>query len=339
MSLGCCFLGFMSAILRSFFLNSSRYMYNMLYLFCRYKEVFFFCPTNETSIPVAVSLVTHKCKPALNSLEIRNRIEEQYKYNFTVCLKPFYLNYSKAFALVEWIEFNLLLGAQYFTFYNYTLYHELNPIMEWYSKRGLAEVIQWPLPMRAHVNREIEWAGQLIALNDCHYRKRYNSKFTVQIDADEFLIPRNKKKMTWSEVLENLPDADIYTFQNTFFKLEWPDSDIAFEGKDTAREYGLNTLLKFQREQKIFRPYDRSKYFARTDTVTIVHNHDAVTKRGKKYVIPITEGLVQHYRDWENPGDPKERVIDTTMLKYKDKLLRNVKEAWSNIKAIEGKRP
>ena len=284
-------------------------------------------------MPIAVSLLTDKCQSAINSLEILNRKKTDYKVTFTVCLKPFHFHYSKVFALVEWIEFNIILGAEYFTFYNHSSDPKLNTVLEWYSKRGLAEVIQWPAPMRVQGKREIEYAGQIIAQNDCHYRNRFKSKYTVQIDVDELIIPRRKTQKTWAEVFANLPEADMYTFRNTFFKLEWPDTNISFDGKDTAASYGLNTLLKLVREEKIFPAYQRSKYIARTDGVSVVNIHDAIAKHRNKFVVPVEDGLVHHYRNWENPGDPKERKTDTTVLKYKDVMIKNVKEAWANIKS------
>ena len=302
--------------------------------FCRFRDVLFLCPVQGPSVPVAVSLLTDKCQPVLNSMKVLNRKQSIPKRNFTVCVKPFHFNFSKAFALVEWIELNILLGAEYFTFYNYTLNPKLNPIIEWYSKRGLVEVLQWPLPMTFEIaDREIKTAGQVIAQNDCHYRNKFKSKYTVQVDVDEFIIPRDITERTWSQLLSRLPDSDAYIFLNTFFKLEWPVTDISFDGKNDAIVYELNTLLRLVREEKISAPYIRSKYIARTDTVELVWIHDVIkAKRQKRYVVPKTDGLVQHYRNWFNPGDPKERVADTTVLKYKDKLITNVKKAWSHVR-------
>ena len=299
-------------------------------IFCRYSDIFVFCPTSDYQRPVAVSVSAEKCQPYSNMLRVHNLQKTDPKVNFTVCVQPFHYRYANVLAFVEWIELNLLLGAEYFTFYNYSLNPKMNHVLEWYSKRGYAEVIQWPLPMRVEKNSEIAFCGQILAQNDCHYRNKFKSVFTVHIDLDEFIIPRNQKERTWHQVIARLPVADMYTFLNTFFKLEWADTNTSFPGKDIAVSYGLNTLLKLVREEKISPAYQRSKFMARTEGVISLAVHDAIkTKHNNKFVVPVNDGLVQHYRNWENPEDPKKRTKDTTIMKYKDDLIRKVQETWT----------
>lgn len=96
---------------------------------------------------------------------------DQYKYIFSVCLSPLYFQYGRAYELVEWIELNRILGAERFLVYNYSTAINVQQVLDYYSKRGLAEVIQWHVTMRVSTFPktkqpiEIHYFGQSAALN------------------------------------------------------------------------------------------------------------------------------------------------------------------------------
>jgi hypothetical protein len=55
--------------------------------------------------------------------------------------------YSKAYELVEMIEFNRILGAEMLTFYSNSVGDNVQRILDWYEERGLIQVVDWSLPM------------------------------------------------------------------------------------------------------------------------------------------------------------------------------------------------
>lgn len=84
------------------------------------------------------------------------------------------------------MEFNTILGASHFTFYNHTLGRRANCVLKHYMNRELTSsdtsgkleyqratinVLPWDLRMRSQ--KEIRTEGLFAALNDCVYRNMY----------------------------------------------------------------------------------------------------------------------------------------------------------------------
>lgn len=293
-----------------------------------------------TGRPYAVSLSTDHCKVPSNILPIIYPREQ--KRQFTVCVTPLNFNYSKAYELVEMIELNRILGAEHFVFYNYSTNSNVNHVLEYYKKMGIVEVLEWNLPMKVDTwpkkkNEpvEIHYFAQLAALNDCLYRNMYVSKYIVFQDLDEFIIPR--KQLTWIEMLQNLPKGRAaYMFRCTFFRKEWPDTETNFSGKNSAKQYKMNTLLKQSRESKILGRSHRAKYIVdptKIDTVGI-HNIWRFRSGNSAHFVDPEFARMHHYRNWLNPGDSKNGIQDDRIMAYKDKLLSNTIHIWETLKNV-----
>ena len=46
------------------------------------------------------------------------------------------------------------------------------------------------------------------------------------------------------------------------------------------------------------------------------------------------DGLLHHYRDWENPGDKQRSVRDTDIYRYREELLSRLSERWAELPAV-----
>lgn len=291
-----------------------------------------------SSRPYAVSLSTDHCKVPSNILPII--YPQEQKRQFTVCVTPLNFNYSKAYELVEMIELNRILGAEHFVFYNYSTASNVNHVLEYYKKMGIVEVLEWNLPMKVDTwpkkNEpvEIHYFAQLAALNDCLYRNMYLSKYIVFQDLDEFIIPR--KQLTWTEMLQNLPKGHAaYMFRCTFFRKEWPDTETNFSGKNTAKQYKMNTLLKQSRESKFLGKTHRSKYIVDPTKIDTVGIHNIWRFRsGNAHFVDPEFARMHHYRNWLNPGDSQSRIQDDRIMAYKDRLLSNTIHIWEALKNV-----
>ena len=254
---------------------------------------------------------------------------------------PLHFKYSKVFELMEWIELNKILGADKFVIYIYSIANNTAEMLDYYVKEGLVELVQWNLPMKSYTwpktrePVEIQSNGMIVGIQDCLLRNKAQSEFIVNIDADEFIIPRVNNVITWYEMMKHVaPYYDTYIFRNVFFRKDW-NSDwnktrVSYHGHDLARD--LVTLRTIFRENIIYERMSRSKYFTRTtkvEKVLMIHT----VRGGRTYTAPLTTALLHHYRNWENPNKPLTRIRDDLMVtKYGDTLKTNVDRMWNKIK-------
>ncbi|KAK3086600.1 hypothetical protein FSP39_020915 [Pinctada imbricata] len=253
------------------------------------------------------------------------------KRDFTVCVSPLQLGFDKAHELVEMIELNRILGADYFFFYNYSASPNIDKVLEHYSNRGLVKIIQWRLPFPVTIvnmtTEEIHYYGQLAVINDCVYRNKGATSFVVNQDIDEFIIPR--KQNNWNRMVNTLPTKrQCYMIRSAFFRKDWPDvnqSALSPVDRLLAQRYMSVTILKQVREDVVFPAYTRSKWMARPECIEVagvhnIHNRDDVVKC-KTYVVLLADGLLHHYRSFEERVKVK-NTTDNRISILKDDLLK-----------------
>ena len=244
---------------------------------------------------------------------------------------PLYLNYSRGYELVEWIELNRILGAEKFNIYVESCAPNVQDILRYYNEIGIVEVIQWPLPVE---RKDIHYFGQVVALQDCLYRNKEASEYIVNVDLDEFIIPHTKDVFTWKGIVNNTDaKSRSFIFRNTFFRKEWLEKTDAnnFTGNDIAEKYNLITLLLSEHETKLFPFGQRSKYFAKTALATSLLIHDVVGA-GVPVRVPHDVAMMHHYRNWYNYSNVEKKIKDNTVLqKYGDYLIRNVHDTWNRL--------
>lgn len=307
----------------------------------KFAACYFLCPLHQLKVnvpPISVSIVLKKkCQlPRNHILVTPNSVaSEKDKKNFTVCLSPLHLNYNRIYELVEWVEINKLFGADYFTFYNTSISRNVTAIIKKYTEEGFIETVDWKIPFKTvggseEHHSEIHYYGQLAAINDCLYRNMYRTKYIVFIDADEMIIPKiHRDWMSLIDSLKHATNIGAYIFKCTFFRKEWEDTKENFTGKDIAKKYNVISLLKLDREPKIHPVYIRSKTIVNPLKVETVGIHNIWSFRTGYVASEIgnSQGLVHHYRSWQNPKD-KQKVHDTTILAYKDSILKRITERW-----------
>lgn len=302
----------------------------------KYTAAYFFCPLTEQIEPLAVSLSLNDkksaCEPVLPVY--KNKPSKESEYNFSVCIAPLNCNYSHAYAFIEWIELNRILGSQHFTFYTYSAANNIQRLLSYYSKHGLVSVLPWNLPISVQNPEEIHYFGQLAALNDCLYRNKYKTKYLAFFDLDEFIIPRQEIDRTWTDMLKRFPVASGYKFRNTFFPINLESLNVNYNTQELAKHHKLISLMKLQHENKIFSPNERSKVIVDPDKVETVGIHFVWRyKEGGAYNVLVQDGLVHHYRFLNQTIT--DLIADETALKYKDALVRKVKETMDKLTDLE----
>ncbi|XP_045197976.2 uncharacterized protein LOC123552394 [Mercenaria mercenaria] len=316
----------------------------------KYAMTLFECPFRSARFPQYVSLITNTCDTPLNLIRIdETKVQSNYRRKFTVCLSPLNFMYSRAYELIEWIELNRILGAEKFVVYNYSSASNVKEVLDYYSKRGFVEVIQWPLPMAVdtypatEVRAEIHYFGQTAALHDCLYRNKRESEFIVNIDLDEFIIPHGNETTNWKEIVRKVDtnNAKAFVFKNTHFRRDLNHKHSKHSWMNDYQEtkrFKLTTLQTFQREVKVYIKGVKSKYMVRTDGLLYLMIH-FVPELPLSQDITISEeiALLHHYKNFEHdPEVSTDSVPDYTVLdKYGDKLISNVERVWDELSRVD----
>ncbi|XP_053177541.1 uncharacterized protein LOC128360996 [Scomber japonicus] len=121
-----------------------------------------------------------------------------------------------------------LLGVDRVAIYKSNCSPETQRVLDYYTKKGLVEVIPWTISKHLNVSHswqparspgDIQYYGQIPALTDCLYRYMYQSKYVSLQDIDELILPQSVD--SWSDLLPQLEKKygvdKCYMFQNNLF--------------------------------------------------------------------------------------------------------------------------
>ncbi|KAM9358991.1 uncharacterized protein ABDE67_002134 isoform 2-T2 [Symphorus nematophorus] len=162
-------------------------------------------------------------------LEVKNQgvKTDSFPYNFTVCISTMY-DFTNVLQLVQSLEMLQLLGVNRVVVYKTSCSPDTQRILDYYTHKGLVEVIPWSVSRFVNVSRswlpehgpgDLHYFGQIPALNDCLYRYMYRSRYIALHDMDELILPQSVN--SWSELLPLLEEkygADqCYQFENNVF--------------------------------------------------------------------------------------------------------------------------
>jgi len=309
--------------------------------------------TRRSDLPTAVSLVGDICQGPQNYLPVidlrkrRQNFEKLFSNasdtlsgndgnkvsNFTICIKPLFGDYMTTGELIEFIELNRLLGADKFILYLESPKQELISCLRSYARGGLVELNNWTNPFE---QEDILYHGQILAQNDCLFRMMYRTKYVLQHDFDEFIIPT--RTPDWQSMLdlihnntrpEEIDVAASYNFRNLFFSLE-AASDSSLKKPFTVGNYELKTLTKTTCSDAL-NPWtvSNSKVMGRPERILIWHVHlihkSSLMRKGDVNVLVDEEnGRLFHYR--KLPSDFKHSCNTTNrrMWLYQKHLFASI---------------
>ncbi|XP_022594108.1 uncharacterized protein LOC111216770 isoform X2 [Seriola dumerili] len=164
-------------------------------------------------------------------LEVKNQEAktDSFPYTFTVCISTMF-EYTNVLQLVQSLEMLQLLGVNRVVIYKTSCSPKIQRILDYYTRKGLVEVIPWSVSRFVNVSRgwlpehgpgDLHYFGQIPALCDCTYRYMYESKYVALQDIDELILPQSVN--SWLELLpllENKYGADrCYMFENNVFPI------------------------------------------------------------------------------------------------------------------------
>ncbi|XP_060559231.1 uncharacterized protein LOC132719478 [Ruditapes philippinarum] len=308
----------------------------------RYAPTIFECYVNMDTTVHFVSLTTRHCETQTNILEIQNATRGVlYKRKLTVCLPPLVFQYDKTADFVRWIEINRLLGVDHFVVYNFSSGPNIDQVLKYYSKRGLAEVVQWRPPM-ADDNfpseiKPVELGnfGQTVALNDCMYRSKSKSHFITDIGFNEFILPLSKNETIYEMVTNLKRNFAVYhvtrtVSQQTNFSSE-KDKPKAVKGNSSPGTVKLKQRQRNVRTE-LSSGDEMSKLIIRTAEVDFVSLHnvpgvDTYPIPSRKAVFHKNTGFGgNHLLDRD-----REEVIPFPVIMNANRSVQNVWKSLQNV--------
>ena len=251
---------------------------------------------------------------------------------FGVCLNSPIFGPVKAVTVIEYIEINKVLGAEWFTFYIFKADQTVIKVLQEYTSEGMVEVIwNWSesLPKKS-----IPHYGQVLSINECAYRNINKVKYLVYTDLDEFILPR--KSIGWSEMMKQIENDKYgsYMFRNAFFfeinnnsEIDAGESEVGFTDNGTCRVKLPKILTHRFRSSKVWDVGRRSKYIKNLlcPGILLVHQvrHQQTCRR---YVVSPDYALLNHYRKFRKLPFQEhlirhQRIPDEHAIVYKEKIV------------------
>lgn len=244
------------------------------------------------------------------------------KTNVGICIPPLFGDKMKADWLVEFIEFNQILGAGFFIFYDFEFKNKnISKILNFYSNKIL--LIPWKLPFSDKILQNsktlgdtIWYHGQILVHNDCLYRSMSLLNYVTFIDIDEYIIPRGYR-FTWEDTL--LPLLQNKTvglkIKSVFFEPEREE-----RGLSETKLLTMDTLTRVKPVDKL-----RTNVIVRPQKVFEVGIHHVSKVSQERYQVRDCEedlALIHHYRVCTTQYGTKchPLITDGTAWKYIGKL-------------------
>lgn len=270
-------------------------------------------PYSKPIRPTLFNISTPFNDTLFKSNDSKEEPEQSHLYNvtFTVCTTPIHGSYYSVSDIVQFCEVSRIFGAEKFIFYvDENIDPSIRYCLESYVERGLVEIYVFTPP----VLDGLHYHGQIVSITDCVYRTMYRTKYLINQDIDEVVVP--VKAIDWKTLLndihtrlgsEKTERIASYSFKNQFFPLEATD-DVAYSQSYLVKRYNIKVLLKTSKEGYALPHGVRSKVMARPERILIWHVHviyeeNLVRRNDVVYHVSKGDALLHHYRSWQTRLD------------------------------------
>lgn len=212
----------------------------------------------------------------------------------------------------------------------------LRKVLDYYEENEIIEVFPFLEPSGVSTSQMHSYQDillQMNILNDCFYRVRNVYELLVIIDTDEVIVPVRENDKTWDDMLTNVDMTDEFTCSYQSQNVYYPETGAEFYSDIPKHNYMLQHV---QRSVNFSSPGYSVKSFYVPDNIIVVHNHNALFSwRGEVTfswtgVIPTEISQLSHYRDSVS-GNFTETLLDTTIWKFKEELIRAVNRTLSAV--------
>uniref|UniRef100_A0A3B3WPX6 Glycosyltransferase family 92 protein n=1 Tax=Poecilia mexicana TaxID=48701 RepID=A0A3B3WPX6_9TELE len=291
-------------------------------------------------LPPACQAPTHV---AVTSAAIRNpgtflEVQNQkaltvFPYNFTSCFSTMLIfTVQTVLQLVQTVEMLQLLGVNRIVIYKTNCSNETQRVLDYYTDKGLVEVVPWSLSKYLKVSRrakpdqdpgDIHYFGQIPALNDCLYRFMYRSKYVALHDPDELILPQTVD----SSITTKRHGADrCFNFENNWFPTEFterpPPPNVLPALGHWHNVFGVNILTHLYREPVKPKPvFNNYKIIANPRSVFVVTVHGVLrSQENCAWVDRKTAHMYHTKARGQNGLKAQQLVYDGRLLSYSGRL-------------------
>ncbi|XP_007573715.1 PREDICTED: uncharacterized protein LOC106906729 isoform X1 [Poecilia mexicana] len=274
-------------------------------------------------------------------LEVWNqRALTSFPYTFTSCFSTMY-NYTNVLQLVQSLEMLQFLGVNRVVIYKMNCSAETQRVLDYYSDKGLVEVVPWSLSKYLNVSRrakpdqdpgDIHYFGQIPALNDCLYRSMYRSKYVALHDPDELILPQLVN--SWVELLPLLERKygvnKCYKFENNWVPSEFaltPPAPQTLPQLDRWQNVsGVNILNHVYIEPAPRKPvFNNYKIITNPRSVYSVTVHGVLRSQGGCAWTDRRIARMYHVKPrGQTELKPEQLIYDGRLLKYSSRLVSAV---------------
>lgn len=320
-----------------------------------YKPYLVSCPIPKSYrdtgvLPIGISVSNTPCAASGTFLQLAKPGTKKKK-NFAVCVKGLDFLDDISFKIVEWIETQLLLGADSLTIYIFQVHPNVLKVLKYYESMRKVTLKNLTLPgrqpnlpasARSEYLKKNQWQKrrhELVPYNDCFYSYIYSHKLVALVDLDEVIVPvvYPSWDKLFSVIVKNqgnvLEKYASFSVQNVYFFDDFGPSNIP-----EVPEY--HHLLRYiHRSSNFSKPGYAVKSFLSTNSTLMAFNHYALTtlySSVRRSALVSTEmARLHHYRKgcpngMKNDCDSnfmKYTTKDTTIYKWKEKLIENTRNA------------
>lgn len=277
------------------------------------------------------NLQQNKSEQHENHFQNKTRMNDKYDRNFTMCLSPIHDNPMSVENFVQYFELNKLLGAQKFIVYSFQVKLEgFLKVLKFYQRKGLVELVEWKLPNKTI--GKVWYFAQIAMLNDCLQRNKGVSKYIINTDLDEFIVPVNSAN--WDELLNKERNACEYNIKSVGLKGTLCKPGVLDDGSVCTTTIERPIISNF-----IFSHRVRSKYILRTSCQSIARIHfnqfsKEFKQKAKDSVINNVDdknAIVLHYGSikklFGNKGGIQTNILDRFRTQLQDNIVSVIKAA------------
>lgn len=264
-------------------------------------------------------------KQYIHNITLNNKIIEyqaidqiKYKYNFTLCISSIKNHFTAKTIVDQTLQIYRKEGVSHAIIYYGDISKEVYNILLKYTKIGFLEIYYWP---SIEILSYIRNYGQILKMNDCLYRSYYNSKYVINSDMDEIIMP--KRFYTLADLINHylqvIPKCGIFHFFSKTFPTKNYTDNTNKDGRDAYFNLPrVEDVNIFEKTLSCKETMSRTKYIISTLKVEAIQFHNAVTS-DKHCRVSIKDGYCRHTRviPQNNVLLCKNLTHDTTINKYK----------------------
>ncbi|XP_074496431.1 uncharacterized protein LOC141770616 [Sebastes fasciatus] len=301
------------------------------------------CET-PSHIAVTSAAADSEDTPDKTFLEVKNQKaqKDSFPYNFTVCYSVMY-DFTNVLQLVQSLEMLQLLGVNRVVIYKTSSSPETQRILDYYTYKGLVEVIPWSMSRFLKVSRhwrpslgpgDLHYFGQIPALNDCIYRYMYQSRYVALHDIDELILPQSIN--SWSELLplleRNYGADKCYKFKyNVFLNTVTlpPPTSQTLPPQSCCPGWqnvsGVNILAHLYHEPSTGSPsYTNYKIIVNPRAAFSATVHGLLSSQNGCSWVDMDIARMYHTRNAKTMLTPDQLIYDGRLLSYSAHLIPNV---------------